>query len=218
MKSLDIETIQNESMLSSLPEVEIDSRLKDPAKIEAAIAAAKTKQIEKMALSPFYGRICAFAISGEGQNMFRVIGASEDKAESDLISFLLNQLIVGKETTNAVMTWNGMQFDFPFIYKRAAILGIELPLNCQPLSFWTKKYSHEPHCDLMQELAGWNREQYTNLDEAAKLFLGERKTERDYSRYAQMIKDGEGEEIGKDCLSDAILTHRIGTKISHYLF
>lgn len=218
MISLDIETIPNESMLSSLPEVEIDSRLKDPAKIKAATSAAKTKQIEKMALSPFYGRLAALAYCGNGEEKYETLFRIDNEYEAQLVSHALYLLTVGKPETTMLCTWNGMSFDLPFIYKRAALLQVGLPLNCQPLSYWTKKYSHEPHIDLMQELAGWNRDQYTSLDEAAKLFLGEKKTERDYSQYAQLIKEGKGEQVGKDCLSDAMLTHRIAIKIGHYLF
>ncbi len=59
--TFDIETIPNTSMIRRLPKLEIKAgNLKDPAKIAEKEAAARAEQIDKMALSPLYGRICAW--------------------------------------------------------------------------------------------------------------------------------------------------------------
>ena len=58
----DIETIPNSGMLDRLPPVEVKAgNLKDPVKIAEKEAAAKAEQLEKMALSPLYGRVCCWS-------------------------------------------------------------------------------------------------------------------------------------------------------------
>ena len=218
MKSLDIETIPNEEMIQCLPEVEVAANLKDPAKIEEKRKEAKQKQINKMALNPFYGRACSYSwCCGKGKGHV-TIAAISDADEISLINSLLSLLTIAEVHTNKIITWNGMNFDFPFIFTRAAILKITMPDDVPGLRYWTKKYSQEPHCDLMQELAGWNIERRTNLDEAGRVFLGRGKTERDYKAYADLIKSGQGEIIGADNECDAVLTWDLYEYLENYLF
>lgn len=219
MKSIDIETIPNNDLIQSLPEPEIAiGNIKDPAKIEEKRKEAKQKQIDKMALSPFYGRICSFSACGESEKYFKVIPEISDAAEIELVSHILESLIVGAPETNRIITWNGYSFDFPFIYKRAACLKIPLPAGCPGLGYWTRKYSQNPHCDLMQELAGWQTENRVGLDEAGKQFLGVGKSEHDFTKFITMIQEGNGNEIGTYNLGDAELTYNVYNFLSPYLF
>ncbi|MDD3176001.1 MAG: hypothetical protein PHU51_05990, partial [Candidatus Nanoarchaeia archaeon] len=66
--SFDIETIANSSMIERMPEPEVKTgNLKDPAKIAEKIAEAKAEQQSRMALSPLYGRVCAW-VGAEDEN------------------------------------------------------------------------------------------------------------------------------------------------------
>lgn len=66
--AFDIETIGNRSMVERMPEIDVKvGNLKDPAKIAEKIAEAKADQIDRMALSPLYGRVCAF-VAMEDEN------------------------------------------------------------------------------------------------------------------------------------------------------
>jgi predicted PolB exonuclease-like 3'-5' exonuclease len=217
--AFDIETIADETVVDMMPEPEIDSRLKDPEKIERASAEAKAKQIEKMGLDPFTGRVCSFSFHGESKSFFRVVPEISDAAEIDIISELLNNLCIGRpEGANEIITWNGYSFDFPFVYKRAAILRINLPPDCPPMRYWSKKYSNDPHCDLMQELSGWDVSKRININLAGKRLLGRGKTERDYATYADLIRSGKGEQIGLDNICDTQLTFDIYKTVEQYLF
>jgi DNA polymerase elongation subunit (family B) len=219
LKAIDIETIPNPAMVDRLPEPEVAlGNTKDPEKVAAKIIEAKQKQVEKMALNPFFGRICSFSSCGEKEKYFKTIPEISDAAEIELINHILESLVVGKPETNLIITWNGFSFDFPYIYKRAALLKIALPNQCRGLKFWTRKYQQEPHCDLMQELCGWGSTPATNLDLAGNLFLGRGKTQRDYSTYAELITKGEGDKIGIDNLCDTELTFDLYNTLSPYLF
>jgi DNA polymerase elongation subunit (family B) len=192
--------------------------LKDPDKIEAKRQECKRKQVERMGLSPFYGRICSFSSYSKSSQYYKTIDESSDEAEIELINHILESLIVGEIETNKIITWNGFNFDLPFIYKRACLLKIPLPRGCPGLKYWTKKYTTEPHCDLMMELAGWNTEQKMNLDEAGKCFLGRGKTERDYSTYVDLIEAGDSKLIGIDNLCDTGITFDLYELLKNYLF
>jgi DNA polymerase elongation subunit (family B) len=219
MKAFDIETVPNPDMLSRLPEPEVKfGNIKDPAKIEEKIKEAKQQQVDKMALNPFYGRICSFSCFGPKDHFFEVIPEISEAAEIELVRKILEHLVVANPETNKIITWNGMNFDFPYVYKRAIILKVPLPLYCAPLNYWTKKYTREPHTDIMQELCGWNTENRINLDDAGKLFLGEGKTKRDYSTYPELIKSGQGNLVGFDNLNDTEHTYKIYEIVSPYLF
>lgn len=217
--AFDIETIKDESKEAMLPEPEASKNIKDPEKVKEDIAKKKAAMIDKMGLSPFTGRICSFAVYGEEKAMqySNTIKKIRDTDETWLIDNIFT-LLSKISATHTIITWNGMNFDFPYIYKRAACLSIPLPAGCSAMEYWTRKYSKFPHCDLMQELAGWRREECENLDSMGKLLLGVGKTERDYMYYVDHIKSGKSEKIGVDNLCDAKLTYDLYNKFSPYLF
>jgi DNA polymerase elongation subunit (family B) len=216
--ALDIETIPNGAMVEFLEPVEAPAKYKDPAKIQEYIKEKQEKQIGDMAKKPFTGRICSYAMHGESEDFFRVIPEISDAAEIELVTDILEKLKIGDSEPNTLITWNGYNFDFPYIYKRAMILKIALPAGCPPLRWWVKKYACECHIDLMQELAGWQIENIISLDRAGKLFLGSGKTERDYQTYIELIKSGEGNKIGLDNLNDSQHTYQIYKILEPYLF
>lgn len=220
MKAIDIETIPNMDMVDYLPEPEVAiGNLKDPVKISEKTQEAKKKQIEKMGLDPFFGRICSYAQFGEtGDNHFKTIGDATDAEEIELIGHIFKCLSSNLyDSVESIITWNGFSFDLPYIFKRAAILRVEKPVSCQGLKFWNKKYSSSVHIDLMRELSNWEPHGI-NLNTAGKLLLGKGKTERDYSTYYDLIKSGKGNLIGLDNLCDVELTYRIYEMVKGYIF
>lgn len=218
IRSFDIETIRNSSMVEYLPEPEAPGNIKDPVKIAAAIADKKEKMVNEMALSPLWGRVCSFVMfNGDGEAS-DFLKAESDSDERDLISKILSNLVVGGQQVNTFVTWNGVNFDFPFVYKRAAILQVSIPSGCPGLSYWVKRYQHTVHIDLMQEFAGWNNKETDSLDNAGRAFYHEGKSDRDYSLFPKLIKDGMGEAILDANRHDAILTYRIYNDSKEYLF
>lgn len=222
MFAFDIETLANTDLIDVLPEPEVAlGNTKDEEKIAAKIAQAKQKQIEKMALDPFFGRACSFATwsdePGEKRG-FHVISEISDAEEVILIKKILDMLCVTSTTYPSVITWNGYNFDFPFVFKRAILLQVEVPSGLWGLSRWCKRYSNVPHCDLMRELCGWN-EQHFSLETASRMILGEGKTEGiNYQEFRNKIESGEGEYIGLYNLKDVELTYNIYKKVSRYLW
>jgi DNA polymerase elongation subunit (family B) len=216
--AFDIETIPDEAKENLLPEPEAAKNIKDPEKVKEDIAKKKAAMISQMGLSPFTGRVCSFAVYGEEKAMqySSTIKTISDTDEINLLVQIFSLLASVPKDYN-IITWNGVNFDFPYIFKRAACLSVPLG-NCQALEYWAKKYRRFPHCDLMQELAGWRREECENLDNMGIILLGQGKTERDYMYYVDHIKSGKSKKIGVDNLCDAKITYDLYLKFAPYLF
>jgi DNA polymerase elongation subunit (family B) len=212
--ALDIETVQNEAMIGLLPEPEVKiGNIKDPKKIEEKRIEAKKKQIENMALHPETGMICSYAIYGEGVKGGRVIESISYSEEISLIKEILALL-----DNCVVVTYNGMNFDFPYIFKRAMINSIDMSDYDFVLKKFTQRYSISPHFDVMQVWSNWNREDWRSLDYLADLLLGQGKTVRDYSEYLDLIEKGEQKKIFIDNVRDAELAYRIFKKMENYFY
>lgn len=211
--SLDIETIPNPKMVALLPEIKADSRLKDPEKIKADIEKKKAEQVQKMALDPLYGQICSYAVCPpEGEPVGMTI--DDTVREYELLESLLRYL----DKSNNLVTWNGLGFDIPFIYKRAMLLDFDLNKMSVPvMGWWMKRYSTIPHCDLMQVWCNWYGR--VSLNEVSTAILGEKKEEIDVAKFPEMIKTEEGrEEILKYNKKDAVLPMNLHKKMTRYLF
>lgn len=230
--AIDIETIENEKMIPFLPDPEIAlGNTKDPEKIKAKKSEARKKQIEKMALDPTTGRICAVGICGNfGQeSCFHVIDEISDSAEISLINVIFGYLKIGTLTPKLIITCNGTDFDLPYIYKRAMILKIDIgsPISSDvemsgfipKLSYWTNKSSTSVHFDIQRVWKGFksNFQFKSNLDYLSRMILEVGKTDRDYSTYSKLIREGKSDKIGIDALSDSELTYELYNRMQTYL-
>lgn len=199
--AIDIETMQNEAMINKLPKVTADSRLKDPMKIREDLTKKKAEQIEKMALSPLYGKIACIGYYGDE------LKEVDLQDEAIMIKTCLQRC-----DENTIFTWNGKGFDFEFIVKRGVILGV---CNLLELKKYTDKYKATNHIDLMTEWAGYGK--YAKLDEIASILLnGDCKEEFDFREIPELIKTPIGQEkIKSYCLQDCKLVYDLARKMGY---
>ena len=198
--AIDIETMPNPDMISKLPEVVADSRLKDEEKIKADIEKKKAEQIEKMALSPLYGKIACIGYYGEEKKEVHL--ADEKEMIEHLVSIWNDHLFV---------TWNGKAFDFEFIIKRGIILGV---CKLSSLERFTSKYRNENHIDLMEKWCGSGK--FAKLNEVASILIGDQKEEFDVKEIPELIKTTTGKELIKRyCLQDCKLTYELAKKMGY---
>lgn len=212
--AFDIETIPNRSMIERMPEPEIKTgNLKDPAKIAEKIAEAKAEQIGRMALSPLYGRVCAW-VGAEDENAmsFDCIREESDAEEARVIELVFT-IIAGKR----VVTYNGNGFDLPFVYRRAVMLGIDIRQYGVPtLAEMTARYNNKHHIDLMQVWCGFGN--FEKLDNIAKALLEDQKIEIDFRDFPELIQTPEGRErLIAYCQQDVMLTMKLWNRIAGIL-
>lgn len=194
MLAIDIETYPNDDMLDLLPDVKASKTLKDPAKIEADIAEKKQEQIDKMALSPLYGKIACIGIYGK--DIQKVLIGDEKEMLEEFFKIIHKKMVV---------TWNGKEFDFDFIFKRAIVHKLK---TLRDMKFYTDKYKSVWHTDLMQEFCKYG--QYLKLDDVAKVFLGSQKLEFDVTKIKELLKTEDGKKQLCDyCLQDTKLTYEL---------
>lgn len=207
---IDIETYPNKEMIDRLPEPKVDARVKDPAKIEAKRAEGRLKQIADMAINPLYGKVACVGYKKENSK-----GLAIDENEDAVIKRFFEH-IISFEGSNSpkIVTWNGMGFDIPFLYKRAMILGIKPPV-C--MSYFMKRYQTSPHCDLMHVWMNWYG--YEKLENVAQALLNEGKQDFDFRTISDLIKTEDGRhEIGKYCMQDVEITSKLFYKMANVLF
>jgi len=216
--ALDIETIPNHDMIEYLPEPELKlGNLKDTVKIFEKKEEAKQKQIDTMALDPFFGRVACYSIVGEDFESEEMIVGFSDEDEELVVDTLLTEIrdIVSKG--DRIVTWNGCSFDLPYIYKRACILGVEMPDRCPTISELTYRYSTHPHCDLMHLMNGYQG--FGKLDTASKIILKNTgKIDFDVTKIADEIKNGNGDKVQEYCTRDTRITYQLFEKIQPYFF
>ena len=170
-------------------------------------------------LHPLYGRICAavfVASDGNGElESLRFAAGDDDAEEAVLISGCFDVL---RLDCARIVTWNGIGFDLPFLFKRAALLGV--PLDGVPvLAHWTRRYSTAAHIDLMQIWSGWNAAQYAKLDDVGRAVVDDHKIKIDVRDFPELVKTEEGRTRILDyCEQDVRLTYKIFKKLNGVLF
>jgi len=203
--AFDIETIPDMSKLHLLPPVEASKALKDPAKIAADIAEKREKQVDKMGLDPLTARVFCYAFANDKYSAANILADLNDDTEREMVQGIMK--VLGKEDMRLV-TFNGIGFDLPFVYKRAIILGVS-PANfgAPPLSAWTRRYSCDCHYDLMKLWCQWESGSYVGLDVLAGALLCEGKAEIDFADFPDLVKTDEGrDKIKAYCAKDTMLT------------
>lgn len=213
--AFDIETIPNRSMIERMPAPEVKTgNLKDPAKIAEKVAEAKAEQVGRMALSPLYGRVCAFvAMEDKNTVSHECLEAETDAEEVRVIEEIFRTFSEGRR----IITYNGNGFDLPFVYRRAVMLGIDIrEFGAPTLAEMTARYNNRHHVDLMQVWCGFGN--FEKLDNIAKALLADQKIEIDFRTFPELIQTPEGRKQLLDyCQQDVNLTLKLWNRIAGIL-
>lgn len=156
-----------------MPEFTAPGNLKDPAKIESAIAEKKAEFIERAALSPLTGEILAI---GYLDNKAPKIDYSDELGhEAELIERFFS-LAMSKQT---MIGFNSHSFDIPFIVRRAWRYGLRVPRQL------LQRYLPDEFIDLMKVWMLGNYDQKISLNSLAKYFMVGEKTgdAKDFAKY-----------------------------------
>ena len=204
--AFDLETIADSTVIPFLPEVEPDTRLKDPEKIKASIAEKTVKRDAELGLNPATSLICCFGYAtaeGTGHIMLK-----DEQSEKALLVEAWDLLA----KFDHFVTFNGISFDVP------TLMFHSLKNRIRPaVKISIKKYVIENHTDVRAVLGNWDGFAKGKLDFFAKMLLGgsgkDGMTGDQVQGYWDMdLKD----DIAAYCESDCRLTRDIFELMQKY--
>ena len=209
MKSIafDFETIADKSIISLLPEIEPDSRLKDPVKIAQNIKNKEVKRVQELGLNPATSLICCFGWH-DGEKSGHIMLADEEN-EKALIEATWEKL----SEYDHFISFNGINFDIPTLKMHSLKNRVRPAVNIS-----TKRYDTKGnHADVRMILANWDNFQSGKLDFYAKMLLGSQGKDDMSGDQVQDYWDMEMyDEIGSYCEEDCRMTWDIWTLVQKY--
>lgn len=222
IKVFDIETIPNVDVWQRMdPPAVKYGNTKDVEKRKEMEDKAIKRQIEGMGLSPFTGRICAYWVISfdplqkeQPDSKGKLTYDLSDASEKIILKELISDLGLDKFNDSFLVSFNGMEFDIPFIYGRSMLLGLDALK--QPLGYWTKKFSNEPHYDIRKVLTNWEYQAKGSLDYFCKMILNKSKDEPPYSEFLNMYKAKKQAAILESCKQHVQMTYELYKKIKPY--
>lgn len=175
--SFDLETCPLDNAFDLMPEFEAPKNLKDPLKIDAAIAEKQNAWVEKLALSPDTGRIAAIGVLGDD---FQMLLAQTKYGETELLLKFWDLWSEAQGWGAHFVGWNIQSFDLPFLYRRSIALGIEMP---PPIAHGRPLYDCNM-TDVKLCVDPWNKFdiKFLPLDAAARTYLGYGKSDKDVGK------------------------------------
>jgi hypothetical protein len=219
---IDIETV-------GTPWGELDSYVREYL-IKGMSEAEAEEEKRRGALSPFTGRIVAIAVvnaeTGKSCALFEVPGQSEVVTKRDgnrtLISGSEKQILEKfweyLDKGSRVISFNGRQFDGPFLMIRSAIHGV-MPKH----DLVSNRWRFHPNCDLRDVLnfngAIGSRRMRFNLDLACKSFgiVSPKQEGKDGRAVETMYRAGRYDDIALYCLEDVRATCELYLKLEKTL-
>lgn len=200
---IDIETIARPraELEAIMPAFEAPGNIKDPVKIEAAIAAKREKWIADAALDATTGSIAIIGmLTPDGAVMLR----ADAMTEADMLKqFWATQ---ASAKFNVIVGHNLRNFDMPFIIRRSFIHGIPVPMGVLHHNRLTEKF-----VDTMELWAAGERGASISLDNLAKaLGVGQKSgSGADFGALWEANKDAAVEY----CRHDLELTRRVAERM-----
>lgn len=155
--------------------------------------------------SPRLGRIVAIGV-GEA-----VTVAIDERDERAMIADAMRAL--SGDTESRIVTFNGKAFDFRFLFIRAAILGVEVTLPC-PADDYLRRYTREPHVDLLEILNGSRSEKGDSLEGWAQAFGIDTAKVGSGAEIWPAVQRGDAGFIREHCAADLSITAQLADRIN----
>ena len=178
---LDLETIANVKMISFLPPVSIDSRLKDPVKIEAQKAEKEVQQIEKMGLDKTTALICCITTLDIEKDEIKSVELNPETLDE---KELLEEFWEIVHPFDRYVTFNGIPFDVPMLTFRSMVNQVQPSVKIS-----IQKYRITNHMDLRALLNDWDMRASGTLDFYSRIILGESKADDMDGSFVQSMWD-----------------------------
>ena len=224
----DVETAANPENLALMPDPKPPANLKDPAKIEAAIAEKKSERIEMAALDPDYGKILSigYALGPDMPITVLMVGdhvvndqndpatmpdpALIEEYDLDEKDLLYDFWDAFTQCGGNCVGYNILSFDLPYLLRRSMYLGVQVP--CFPV---LARYRNEPVTDLMAILCNWDSYKAKSLKQMARL-LGITPLCPDVD--GSKVKDMDHQELRTYQVSDVDLVQQLFKRMNGVYF
>lgn len=196
--------------------------------LEREVARRTQREVEKgeltpdeaesliRSVSPFFGQVLAIGMrlynDAAGETKDKII--SETKEEATLRSFFETLNHAASQDLRYVH-YNGLNFDVPFLVIRAAVHGIAIQ---NPRFMNLRRFSYDPHIDVMQFLSRWGREG-VSLEMACHSFgiPSPKEGEVTGDTVAVAHERGDLEAVRDYVMRDVEATYQLFLKIKGYL-
>ena len=130
------------------------------------------EEYRKLALTGEYGRVLTIGVIVEVDGQVTQSGCLGRDRETRLFHLEERRTLQAwwrllrsfRPDSDLIVTFNGISFDLPFLYKRSVINRVQPTVN---LSF--ARYRSRPIFDVMHEWNKWDPKKYISLDELARL-------------------------------------------------
>lgn len=210
MLIIDIETYRNVDNLPFLKykmgDIQPPANYKDPEKIAQYKAEQTVKLYEKAALSPLTGKIILIGMYSERASFLTTMPIS-----LELDSYFMNeQAMLAKfwdildNNADIIVSYNGKQFDMPFIYARSLLVGVKPTVAWNDLC---NKYNNRIHIDLFQML-GEGR-----LQEWAYLIGATNTLDSEGNMVGKWFEQGDYQSVIDHCHADLLNTFAVAEKV-----
>lgn len=214
MLIIDIETYRNlnrpDFLKYKLGDVSAPSNYKDPEKIAQYKAEQSAKLLGKAALSPLTGKIILIGMKKDDEP-FNYLGLSStshginNPDEKAMLQIFWDILF---NNADIIYTYNGKEFDFPFIFARSLLLDVKPTISWNEL---TNKYNNRVHVDLSHLLGEGKLQEWSYL-------LGETNT---LASEGNMVDEwygvGNYQAIIDHCHADILNTYAIAKRIAEWV-
>lgn len=170
MICFDIETAKDNlesNQLAWFASKRVDKRLKDPVKIDQSMAEV----VSKFGLSPLTGKIILIGIIADNKladgfeplgDMFLCQLGLNGTTELENLSAFWHIISTGLSQGHRLASYNGKQFDMPFIFARSIINKIPRPATMRSIDDFTSKYKSALHVDLYNALGEGSQSEWAN--------------------------------------------------------
>lgn len=236
--AFDIETIPHQDLPDAIGQFNPDSvklgNLKDPEKIKAKIEEERAGHTKRMSLDPATAQACSFVgliwnldtneLVKKTAYQLSLKAADEHELgpypieRYDVTWAAWDWLISAVNQKIPLVSFNGIGFDLPVLHFAAMAEDVPVPAGLYDKI--TSRYAAKDgvHYDLMQCLAGWQRDRWHSLDFYLQRFgLNSHKGEMDGSQVWPAFQAGEYQKILDYCEQDVKALCQLFDRVRHWI-
>ena len=158
-------------------------------------AERRAEAVRRFSLWGPTGQVIVIGLHNPDSGQGRVLASADERG-------LLEEFWGLIKGFDAHVTFNGKQFDFPFLQMRSAVLGLR-----PTVALDTRRYSRHPHFDLYEILTGFYAQRRGSLDFYCSLFgIPSPKTGMHGAEVGEAFQAGRLAEIADYCRADVEAT------------